>query len=508
MRVTNTMISNSAKNHISNAKNKLLKYGEQYTSQQKIQRPSDDPTVAVRSLKLRTTYSQVTQYVEKNVQDALNWMDLTEGALTNIGKMLTTMKGFLVQGNVDEDEMEADQRKSVIQTLKKNVEGIFQNEANTDYSGRYLFTGYRTDTPLLFSEVTDNLEYKITEKFTYDSFRNVTSVIGGPSYNTDTGTGQEYVDSAATTTTAYRLQLAYNNCATEVNFETDMDEAIQFTFTNKEGEDVTDSILTGGLRIELSTSSSTVRQVADDEVLYLYDTGEVLVGKDVFNAIQENQATVNVNYLKSEFKQFDVRPEMYFKAECYNTVTEKSIKYSEPADQTIRYEVNFNQTINVNTQAKDAISTDIYRTIEYIEQNIQYLDESETKIEECDKLIKNTTDEEELAKLKSLKITLEDERQLRVKVLSESFGIGLTMIDTVQVKLDIAVADLGAKYNRTQLTYDKLLDTRLDTEDKLSENEGVSLPDVLINMTQANNLYQASLSATSKILGNSLLNYI
>ena len=61
MRVTNTMISNSAKNHISNAKNKLLKYGEQYTSQQKIQRPSDDPTVAVRSLKLRTTYSQVPQ---------------------------------------------------------------------------------------------------------------------------------------------------------------------------------------------------------------------------------------------------------------------------------------------------------------------------------------------------------------------------------------------------------------------------------------------------------------
>ena len=252
-------------------------------------------------------------------------MDMTEGALTNIGKMLTTMKGFLVQGNVD--EMEADQRKSVIQTLKKNVEGIFQSEANADYSGRYLFTGYRTDTSLLFSEVTDNLEYKITEKFTYDSFRNVTSVIGGANYNTDTGSGQEYVDSAATTTTAYRLQLAYNNCATEVNFETGMDEAIQFTFTNKEGEDVTDDILTGDLRIELSTSSATVRQVADDEVLYLYDTGEILVGKDVFNAIQENQATVNVNYLKSEFKQYDVRPEMYFKAECYDTVTEKSIKY-------------------------------------------------------------------------------------------------------------------------------------------------------------------------------------
>lgn len=67
MRVTNSMISNSASAHITNAKNSLLKYSDQYTTQKKIQRPSDDPTVAVRSLKLRTTYSQLTQYAEKNV---------------------------------------------------------------------------------------------------------------------------------------------------------------------------------------------------------------------------------------------------------------------------------------------------------------------------------------------------------------------------------------------------------------------------------------------------------
>ena len=233
-----------------------------------------------------------------------------------------------------------------------------------------------------------------------------------------------------------------------------------------------------------------MREVADDEVLYLYDTGEILVGKNVFNAIQEKQASISIDYLKSEFKQFDVRPEMYFKADCHDVVTDKTIKYSEPAGQTIRYEINFNQTINVNTQARDALSTDIYRTIEYIEQNIQYVDEAETRID------------------KSLKVSLEDELKLRVKVMSEAFGIGLTMVDNVEAQLNIAVADLGAKYNRTQLTYDKLLDTRLDTEDKLSENEGVELPDVFINITQANNLYQASLSATSKILGNSLLSYI
>ena len=63
MRVTNSMISNSAQTHIGNAKSSLLKYEEQFTSEKKIQRPSDDPTVAVRSLKYRSTISQIKQYV-------------------------------------------------------------------------------------------------------------------------------------------------------------------------------------------------------------------------------------------------------------------------------------------------------------------------------------------------------------------------------------------------------------------------------------------------------------
>lgn len=508
MRVTNTMISNSAKIHIANAKNKLLKYEEQYTSQQKIQRPSDDPTVAVRSLKLRTTYSQLTQYVDKNVKDALNWMDLTEGALESTGSVLTLMKGFLNQG--DCDDLEVDDRTSIIQTLRENVETIFQGEANSDYAGRYLFTGYRTDTSLLFPSRTDNLEYCITEEFSYSSFRNVTSVVGGASYDASVTEGQDYVDKAATTSLSYRLQLAYKDCATEVSFQNadgEDYEPLKFTFLDKEGNDVTGDIISGDITVALSTDEN-IRNVEDDQVVYLYDTGEILVGQNVFNAIQEFQASFSVDYLKTDFKQFDVRPEMYFKATSHNVVTDKTINYVTPDDQDIRYEVNYSQTIKVNTQARDAMSTDIYRTIDYIEQTIKYVDEVETKIEEVDKLISNTKDETVLKTLKTLKSTLEDERKLRVKVMSEAFGMGLTMVDEVQVKLDIAVADLGARYNRTELTYEKLLDSRLDTEDKLSENEGVDLPDVYINITQSENLYQASLAATSKILGNSLLSYI
>ena len=93
MRVTNSMISNSAQTHIGNAKSSLLKYEEQITSEKKIQRPSDDPTVAVRSLKYRSTISQIKQYVEKNVEDGLSWMDTTESAMKNICLVYTTDAG-------------------------------------------------------------------------------------------------------------------------------------------------------------------------------------------------------------------------------------------------------------------------------------------------------------------------------------------------------------------------------------------------------------------------------
>ena len=58
------------------------------------------------------------------------------------------------------------------------------------------------------------------------------------------------------------------------------------------------------------------------------------------------------------------------------------------------------------------------------------------------------------------------------------------------------------------MTQDRRADEKTDTEEKLSNNEDMDIADAVIGLTQADNLYQASLSATAKILGNSLLDYI
>jgi flagellar hook-associated protein 3 FlgL len=516
MRVTNSMISNSAKGHISNAKSALLKYEEQFTSEKKIQRPSDDPTVAVRALKYRSTVAQITQYVEKNVQDAMSWMDTTESALKNINSILVNMKGYLNEGA--NDYLASDERASVLSVLQQYVSSIFEDEANSDYSGRYVFTGYRTDTSLLFDSATKNLAYDITENFNYTDVSAVNVVTGKVSYDENATDAQDYADQMAEIQkqSFYKVTLAYKDCSAY-----SYDNVTDGNDTNNAAEDYV-TLTTGSYKdangntvkdtytatTKASTDADAYTFEKDEEVIYLYDTGELLLRKDVYSSLQENQVSFSVNYCKTEFDKSDIRPEMYFQCNSYNTVSKKEITYSDPDGQDIKYEVNFSQNMTVNTQDKDAIDTDIYRTIDYLTKAIEDVDDVENRISDAEKMIANTTDEGELEVLNAYKESLETEKSLRVTVMTEAFGIGLSMVDSTQETLNVALADLGTRYNRLELTYDKLSNQKVDVEEQLSNNEDVDISDAYINLTQADNLYQYSLTATSKILGNTLLDYI
>lgn len=80
--------------------------------------------------------------------------------------------------------------------------------------------------------------------------------------------------------------------------------------------------------------------------------------------------------------------------------------------------------MTVNTQARDAIDTDIYRVIDYLSNAIADVDEVESRIANANKMIANTTDPDELEKLNAYKESLETEKSLRVTVMTEAFGNG------------------------------------------------------------------------------------
>ena len=87
MRITNKIMQ---RNNLSNINtNKVLedKLTSQLSSEKKIIRPSDDPVIAIRALRLRSNVTEVTQYYSKNIPDATSWLKVTEDALSSLSSI-------------------------------------------------------------------------------------------------------------------------------------------------------------------------------------------------------------------------------------------------------------------------------------------------------------------------------------------------------------------------------------------------------------------------------------
>ena len=170
MRITSNMILHNAATNINGNKILVDKGNNQMTTQTKIQRPSEDPVVAVRSLALQTRLSKINQYYETNIPDAEQWMDVTETAMNNIIDNITELKKLCVQGSTS--TMNTDDRETILKQLKSLQESIFA-EGNADYAGRTVFTGYRTDKTLVFTDADCDKKYNITQELQANHFEKV-----------------------------------------------------------------------------------------------------------------------------------------------------------------------------------------------------------------------------------------------------------------------------------------------------------------------------------------------
>ena len=166
MRVTNSMISKNSMNNMNNNKISVDKLNNQMSSQKKISRPSEDPVIAIRALRLRSNLSELNQYYERNIPDAQSWMEVTEGALTNMEKILEDVYGKCVQGA--HDTLTEEDRASILKDLQSLRQQVYA-EGNAECIGRTVFTGYKTNSKLTFMKDEKDIAYEITEPISYQN---------------------------------------------------------------------------------------------------------------------------------------------------------------------------------------------------------------------------------------------------------------------------------------------------------------------------------------------------
>ena len=507
--MTNNMLHNinTNKTNMTNLENK-------YASGMAIQKPSDDPIIAVRALKLRTNLSELNQYYEKNIPDAMSWMDVTESALRNTSEIITQIHTYCDQGA--NDTLTVDERASIAQNLIELKNHIY-NEGNSNYAGRYVFTGYKTSTPLIFESKEENTEYTITEDIDPSEIEISKRVVDSLSTELDLG---NYM--AADTTldpeksTVYRLRLSYNNIKDGGNFSLKipkLDSKGNYELDPVTGERQYDEeIDASGMTVKKSTDTDAYKP-ADDEIILLEDTGEIILGKNKYDEWRNSK--FEVTYEKNTFEKNDLRPEHYFKCTTKDlTITdlaerdEKAINYTVQ-EQDITYEINFNQRLAINVQGRDAFKHSLGRAIDDIVKSLEEADAVKKQISQVDKLLSDPTiTDAQKTQLEDIKKILKEELQLKESVSRETFSRGLTAMDNEENTVNAATSDIGTRYKRLELTQDRLSTQQVEFTDLLSQNEDADLVDTIVNYNAANTVYNASLQAAGKVVKNTLLDFL
>lgn len=519
MRITNKIMQRNNLSNINTNKIYQDKLSTQMSTQKKVNRPSDDPVVAIRALRLRSNVTEVTQYYSKNIPDAESWLNVTEDALKNLSQIMTNMISQCTKGS--NGPLKTTDREIILEQLKALGDEVYST-GDADYAGRYVFTGFRTDTSLSFTE-EETLKYTITEQLDKSAIDSVTKVDTGKVLDINSGNYNDTTMSAITendisSVEVYRIRLAYDDC---FDYDGSANKP-SISFTDTDGNPVTWS----GSDITVMHSYQDPYTFASenaDAIVFVPETGELLLGKERYQTLMEtrddeatkiNEGEIRVTYEKDSWQKGDLRPQHYFACTSYPNgeapIVYNSSYLTENAEhQEIEYDVGFNQTIRVNSTADECFRHGIGREVDDIVnamQNVLNLEGAKANIESLMKNVEEGSADAEIlqnqldAVEKALTLAKDKEQKL--------FENGITAFQGYLDDANLCITNCGTRSSKLSLIKNRMQNQKTTFETLKSENEDIDITEVAIQLSSAELTYEAALMATGKVMQTTLLNFI
>lgn len=489
MRITNRILVNNSLYNINSNKKKVDTLFTKLASEKEIQRPSDAPIIAIRALRYRSTLAEIDQYLEKNIPDADAWLSCTDDAMSNISGLLGDITEYCNQAvNGYYDEVN---KNTIVDNLKSFRDQIY-SDANADCAGRTIFTGYKTDSTLTYVKDTDKI-YQITQKFDADDFTNYTKIYNDLDISGYNATNLGEIDiskvSVPETTNAHRIRLAYDSLKAE--------DGLKVSVT---GSDTTYTT------VVKESKAGDAYMPGADEVYYLADTGEVIFGDNVYDALSKAEG-FSFTYTREGFKAMELNPTQYF--DCVDiTDPNNKITYTD-RNQEIYYEVNFNQMLKINTQGKDVFTQDMTRDLDDIVNAVNQVINIQDKMDGLKALYDTTkVDSTERENVQRLMNLCQRELDFGVENMTKTFSRGITLFQKHQDMVSLARADAGARHSRLTLNEERLAAQKITVEKLKSTNEDANITEVTVELTEAKNIFDASLNAAAQVVQKKLLDFL
>lgn len=525
MRITNKIMRNNSLYNIN--QNKMLEdqLSNQMTNQSKIVRPSDDPVVAIRALRLRSNVTNVSQYYDKNSPDAEQWLTVTGDALDTIDEVL---EDLYKQASTASNKYLTSDDLQIILTQMESLTKEFYASGNVDYAGRFVFSGFRTDTAITFSsediaemgrhpvsyEIQEEMSYADISTINYTDFDVISD--GVPAGATSAESYEQFV----TNNTLYRFRLSYDSVD-----GADASGNLPLKITDAEGNDLTIKrdptthapILDGGgntqsIITEYADAEAAYKAVANGTetgIAYIPSSGELVFSEQYYKDNYKEGDNFRITYEKSSWVEGDINPVHYFK--CTETKDDGSkIAYNTvKQDQDIFYDVGFNQQIQVNTVANEVFTHNVRRDMDDFQHCLKELKAIETKKSDIEKKLAET--EEGTDAYKKLEKQLEAAEKADTYIrdsIQTKFENQITKYQNYMDDTNVAITNNATRGSRLELISTRLMNQKATFKELQTNNEDIDITEVAVELSSSELTYQAALMATSKIMQTNLMNYI
>jgi flagellar hook-associated protein 3 FlgL len=478
------------------------------------------------------------------------------------------------------------EKKTLLQEFQSLRNQVYE-EANVDYSGRSIFTGYKTNMDLAFKTADTTAKYRISEKFSGTDVDEINYVSGAVTVNSSdilSSTATEYNQNAIKNNSLYRIRLAYDDLSqnsiatakdlsyqTSGKLNTDLTVAIAGSTTGYVKASVNLNAATGVVSATVAgtatapaggytttvgpinpatgkgtitindaggtsvgtfdysldgttvtaSKSVTVNAVSladaggsdaaylntsPEQITMIKETGELILGKGVYQSLQNcGEDAISFTYEKTGFAENELKPEHYF--DCTNLNNGYEYK-NENVSQNIDYIVNFNQTLTVNTEAKNLFDQSIGRDVDDMISALEGSIAAETKVTNLKAMLNDSQYSSKTEYIQSMIEACEKEQTYANNKLQELSKNSITNFSGYCTGIKTANTEVASKESRLALTKERALKQQTNLETLSQENIGVELSDVLVEQEEANLAYDAALSAASKIITHSLLDFL
>ncbi|HOK62343.1 MAG TPA: flagellar hook-associated protein FlgL [Soehngenia sp.] len=140
MRITNSTLTTNYLRNLNKNLASMQKLQSQLSSGKVVTRPSEDPLLVSKIMDLRNTISTNEQY-NSTITDTIGWVDTQDGALQGANSTVQRIRELIIYGA--NGTLSEDDRNAITEEVKIKV-GELADVLNTNFDGRYIFSGTKT----------------------------------------------------------------------------------------------------------------------------------------------------------------------------------------------------------------------------------------------------------------------------------------------------------------------------------------------------------------------------